>query len=192
MINWASLKTLFLSTILLVPLTGCVWIEGTDDLVKYVAEVQARPSRPIKSLPEFEAYEAFVYEGTALRNPFLAVIKFTVDADDDDDEVVLQVDPGNTPAPDNSRFKDYLESFAIKNLSMVGTISKSAAASWALIVDPNGEIHRVAVGDYMGLDHGKVIKVNAQKIKLIETISNGRGGWITRPRSIELVESKGP
>jgi len=189
MINWASLKALLVSVTLLFSLTGCVWIEDTQDLVKYVAEVQARPSRPIKSLPEFEAYEAFVYEGTSLRNPFLAVVKFV---SEDGDEENLALDPGNTPEPNEERIKDYLESFAIKNLSMVGTISKGVGEEWALIVDPNGEIHRVASGAYMGLDHGSVIKVTAQKIKLIETISNGRGGWITRPRSIELIESKGP
>jgi len=189
MINWASLKALLVSVTLLFSLTGCVWIEDTQDLVKYVAEVQARPSRPIKSLPEFEAYEAFVYEGTSLRNPFLAVVKFV---SEDGDEENLALDPGNTPEPNEERIKDYLESFAIKNLSMVGTISKGVGEEWALIVDPNGEIHRVAAGAYMGLAHGSVIKVTAQKIKLIETISNGRGGWITRPRSIELIESKGP
>jgi type IV pilus assembly protein PilP len=190
MINWASLKAVLISVTLLFSLTGCVWIEGTQDLVKYVAEVQARPSRPIKSLPEFEAYEAFVYEGTSLRNPFLAVVKFV--SEDDDDGETLQVDPGNTPEPNEERIKDYLESYAIKNLSMVGTISKGVGEDWALIVDPNGEIHRVAAGAYMGRDHGSVIKVTANKIKLIETISNGRGGWITRPRNIELIETKGP
>lgn len=190
MINSSSIKALIISVTLLVALPGCVWIEGTDDLVKYVADVQARPSRPIKSLPEFKAYEAFVYEGTTLRNPFVEVVIFV--AEDEDDEFSDKVDPGNTPAPVDTRIKEYLEGFSLKELSMVGTISKGVDGNWALIVDSNTEIHRVAAGDYVGLDHGKVIKVDSNKLKLIETISNGRGGWITRPRSIELSESKEP
>lgn len=189
MIKCSSLKALFVSITLMVSLPGCVWIEGTEDLVRYVAEVQSRPSRPIKSLPEFEAYEAFIYEGTTLRNPFVEVVKFVAE---DDEDFSSEIDPGNTPAPTDARIKEYLEGFSIQELSMVGTISKGVDQNWALIVDSNKEIHRVAAGDYIGLDHGKVIKVDSQKLKLIETISNGRGGWITRPRSIELFESKEP
>ena len=188
MIKNSSHKALLVGISLTLSLSGCVWIDNTDDLVRYVADVQARPSRPLKPLPEFESYEAFVYEGSALRNPFVAIVKYVVE---DDDGISFELDLGNTPAPDEARFKAYLEGFSLNDLTMVGTIRKGKGGQWALIVDANGEIHRVAAGDYVGLDHGQVLKVTAQKIKLIETISNGRGGWITRPRSIEIVESKG-
>jgi type IV pilus assembly protein PilP len=169
---------------------GCVWVENTDDLIQHVVEVQTRPSRPIKSLPDFEAYAAFVYEGTMLRNPFIASVQYLPDSDEQD--LPVKIDLGNTQPPSAERVKSYLESYAIKSFTMVGNIANSAAGDWALIVDQKGEIHRVAVGDYLGLDHGKVVKVDAEEIKLIETISNGRGGWITRPRNIELIETKNP
>ncbi len=171
-------------------LSGCVWVDNVDDIERYVSEVQTRPSRPIKSLPVFEAYEAFVYEGTALRNPFVAVVQFV--PDNDGDNIAEIVDLGNVSAPNNDRRKVYLERFSVKDLVMVGSISKGVKGMWALIVDPKGEIHRVTIDDYMGFDHGKVVIVNATKIKLIEIISNGRGGWITRPRSIELDQPKDP
>ncbi|EPJ45759.1 MAG: hypothetical protein OFPII_24070 [Osedax symbiont Rs1] len=75
---------------------------------------------------------------------------------------------------------------------MVGSIAKGEKGIWALVVDPKGEIHRVAVDDYLGFDHGKVVTVDSEKIKLTEIISNGRGGWITRPRSVELEQPKDP
>ncbi len=184
------IKWLMLSILLSGSMSGCVWINNTDDLMKFVAEVQTRPSRPIKSLPAFEAYEAFVYEGTSLRNPFLAVVQFVPDIEEQD--LQLKVDLGNANEPSTERLKAYLEGFDLKDLVMVGSITKGQDGNWALIVDTNGEIHRVAVGDFMGKDHGQVVNINGQKIKLVETISNGRGGWITRPQSIELTESKDP
>ena len=188
--NKQPIKLLVLSILLSSALSGCVWIDNTDDLMKYVAEVQTRPSRPIKSLPAFKAYETFVYEGTALRNPFLAVVQFIPESDEQEQQ--LKVDLGNASEPNAERLKAYLEGFAIKDLVMVGNITKGKDGNWALIVDTNGEIHRVAVGDFMGQDHGRIVNIDGQKIKLVETISNGRGGWITRPQSIELSESKGP
>ncbi|MEH6445713.1 MAG: pilus assembly protein PilP [Oceanospirillaceae bacterium] len=171
-------------------MTGCVWIEDTGDLMQFVAQVQARPSRPIKSLPAFKAYEAFIYEGTSLRNPFLEVVKFV--PENEDQEFQLKVDLGDTAAPNTQRLKSYLENFAVKDLKMVGNIRKGEEGNWGLIVDTNGEIHRVSIGGFMGLDYGKIVNVDAKKIRLVETISNGRGGWITRPHSIELSETKDP
>ena len=190
MIRASRIKYLIAVALYIGSLSGCVWVEDIADLQQYISQVQGRDSRPIKPLPEFAAYEAFVYEGASLRNPFLELVKYI--PDESDDGVPARIDLGNTPAPNSDRLQEYLESFAIKELTMVGTIAKGVDNIWALIVDSNGEIHRVAAGDYIGLDHGKVLKVDAQKLKLLETISNGRGGWITRPRSIELVESKDP
>jgi type IV pilus assembly protein PilP len=166
--------------------SGCVWVEGTDDLQQFVTQVQTRPSKPIKSLPAFIAYEAFVYEGAAMRNPFVEIVKYIPE----EDEEPLAVDLGNTQAPNNDRLKAYLEKFAIKDLSMVGTITKGSEGFWGLVVDTNGEIHRVSIGDFVGLDHGEVLSVDENQIRLVEIISNGRGGWITRPQRIELVESE--
>ena len=167
--------------------SGCVWVESTDDLVAFVIEVQKRASRPIKLLPAFVAYEAFVYEGASLRNPFVKRIQYVPETIEDQQ---FAVDLGDTPAPDEQRLKTYLEGFAIKDLSMVGNISKGSGGAWALIVDPNGEIHRVSIGDYIGMDYGKVISVDVKKIKLLEVISNGRGGWVVRPQRIAIVELK--
>jgi type IV pilus assembly protein PilP len=185
-----SIKLVVLSILLSSAMSGCVWINSTDDLMQFVAEVQTRPSRPIKSLPAFKAYEAFVYEGTTLRNPFLAVVQFIPEIEEQDQQ--LKIDLGNAGKPDAERLKAYLEEFDIKDLVMVGNITKGKDGNWGLIVDTNGEIHRVAVGDFMGKDHGRVVNIDGQKIRLVETISNGRGGWITRPQSIELTESKDP
>lgn len=189
MMNNVVIKRFALLTLLIVSMSGCVWVEGTEDLKKFVSQIQDRPAKPVKPIPDFRAYEAFVYEGSRLRNPFLPVVQYIPSGTINDKG---SVDLGNTAPPDNDRLKGYLESFDIDDLYMVGNIAKGESNKWALIVDTKGEIHRITKDDYLGLDHGKVVSVSESRINIIETISNGRGGWVTRPRSIELIETKDP
>ncbi len=59
---------------------------------------------------------------------------------------------------------------------------------WGLVRDPEGVIHRVPVGNYIGKNHGKVVKVSDTEIDLSELISDGADGWLVREASIALGE----
>lgn len=168
-------------SVLLLFLQGCIWVEDTADLRAFVAERSSRPVGEIPPLPEFKPYEAFVYEGSSLRNPFRAMVA----------EVELEPEEVSEVYPDVDRIPEYLERYAVDNLAMVGTITSPINADqfFALVRDPEGEVHRVQVGDYLGLDSGQVVSLDERRIELSEIVSNGRGGWMKRPRSITLPES---
>ena len=172
---------LFGMSYLLFSLTGCVWVEDTADLRAFVAESSSRPVGDIEPLPEFKPYEAFVYEGSSLRDPFRIMAP----------EVAHIPGEVTDVFPDLNRIKDYLEQYAVDNLNMVGTITSPLNADqfFALVRDPQGEVHRVVLGDYLGLDHGQIIALDERRIELSEIVSNGRGGWMNRPRTIVLPES---
>lgn len=174
------LRTVFL-VFLMLGIQGCIWIEDTSDLRAFVSERSSRPVGEIPPLPEFKPYEAFVYEGSSLRNPFEAMVLAIAEAP----QVVSDV------YPDPDRIPEYLEQYAVDNLAMVGTITSPINADqfFALVRDPQGEVHRVQVGDYLGLDSGQVVSLDERRIELSEIVSNGRGGWMKRPRSITLPES---
>ncbi|MFC6670219.1 pilus assembly protein PilP [Marinobacterium aestuariivivens] len=162
---------------------GCIWVDDTSDLRMYVQQTQARPPGKIKPLPEFKPYEAFIYQGASLRDPFQPLIELVVEEE--------EAPPPSDLKPDTERPKDYLETFPIDSLSMVGTITSLDGGNlWALLKDPKGEVHRVSNGDHLGLDYGQVEAVSEQGIELVEIIENGRGGWMKRPRSIALPEEE--
>jgi type IV pilus assembly protein PilP len=77
------------------------------------------------------------------------------------------------------------ERFELDTLTMVGTFDKEAS-HWALIRDPDRVVHRVAVGNYMGKNHGKVESIKSSEVTLSEFIADGAGGWIVRPASMAL------
>lgn len=170
-------------------LSGCVdWVGDKQDLVQFVNKTKAAPSGKIKPLPEFKPYHSFVYEGASMREPFVALIPY-VEA-----EEVEGADPKNAAGglqPDIGRQKEYLESFAVEQLKLVGSIyEKDSNTFWALIQDSNSEVHRVATGAFMGLDYGLVVEVAEQRVVLSEIVSNGRGGWMKRSRSLVLSEQE--
>lgn len=171
----------------LLGLQGCIWVEDTQDLATFVTEVQAKPKGTIEPLPTFEPYHSFVYQGASLRDPFIPLVKV------ESTLANFELRSGDGLQPDRDRPRSYLEQFSIDDLFMVGTIGQSAEQAntfWALVLDQNGEIHRVAEGDYMGLDFGRVVAVSEQDISVVEIISDGRGGWMQRPRKIKLTEQE--
>ena len=168
-------------TLVVLFMQGCIWVEDTTDLRAFVADRSSVPVSGIDPLPEFQPYEAFVYEASSLRNPFRVMQSTAIVTSEDLSEVY----------PDPNRINDYLEQFAVDNLSMVGTITSPLEVElmYALVKDPQGEVHRVQMGDYLGLDNGQVVALDERRIELSEIVSNGRGGWMKRPRTIALPES---
>lgn len=164
-------------------LGGCVWIDDVSDLRSFVAQEKQKKTVGVKPLPEFKPYHSFVYEGASMRSPFkplVAIVAFEGDAEAENTS-------GKGIKPDVDREKEYLETFSLDNLAMVGSINMNGDNSrWALIRDKKGEVHRVSAGDYMGLDYGKVVAINSDNVELLEIVTNGRGGWMKRPRSVVM------
>lgn len=157
---------------------GCMWVEDRQDLESYVRAQQARPVGKIEPLPTFKPYESFVYEGSSLRDPFKALVKGGAREEAVQDDGIK---------PDLSRPKDYLEEFSVDELNMVGVITRPGEKElWALIKDPNREVHRVREGDHLGNDFGKIVSIDERNLELVEIISNGRGGWMQRQRTLSL------
>ena len=100
--------------------------------------------------------------------------------------VVLQQETGTPTEPPNTfRAREYLERFNFAELTVVGSMVISDEA-WALITEPNGSVHRVKVGNYLGQNHGRIVSLSDTNVNVVEVVSDGQGGWIERPRSVKV------
>ncbi len=182
MFEYSKGLLLLVATLLL---SGCVdWVDDKRDLVQFVNKTKAAPSGKIKPLPDFKPYHSFVYEGASLREPFAALVPYSEPEEIEDEEP--KAEAGGLQ-PDLERQKEYLESFALEQLEMVGSIfKKDDQAIWALVKDSNAEVHRVGKGSHLGLDFGLVVDIDEQGIVLSEIVTNGRGGWMKRSRNLVL------
>jgi type IV pilus assembly protein PilP len=168
-------------------LTGC---SGGDvsDLNKFIAEVKARPKSAIEPLPEIKVVEPFLFNSEKVRDPFVAAIQNSQD---------LQNLGGNSGIhPDPLHQKEDLEHFPLDALQMVGTLRLNGEL-WGLIKaeevnenpkeKPLGTIHRVKVGNFMGTNFGKIIRIAEDKIELIEIVPDKPGTWREQEQALPLV-----
>ena len=100
------------------------------------------------------------------------------------------VDADATPAfgqPDLARARGPLESVPLGQLEMVGTI-RGRGSVWALIRGPDGSTQPLAIGGYLGRDHGRIASVGETGIEIVELVADGHGGWAQRPARLDLRE----
>ncbi|HFD86367.1 MAG TPA: pilus assembly protein PilP [Gammaproteobacteria bacterium] len=163
--------------VLVMLLAGCA-NQDMGDLRKYVEEVKARPSTPIEPIPQIKQAETYLYVGGNRRNPFVPT--------EDGTEVMVNTD-STGPRPDPNRRKEELESFPLDALKMVGTLDQKNSV-WALVQSPDGTIHRVKSGNYLGQNDGRIVSIEEEKINVTELIPNGSGGYLERQASLALGE----
>ena len=172
----ALLRTLLSTSVSVFVLIGCSEADFSD-LDTFMEEKRSRPGGIIAPIPTFKAYEAFAYSATTLRSPFDRPI---------DIRQLTALSARAALRPDANRPKQYLERFTLDSLFMVGSLKRNGQ-NWTLIKDPEGGIHRVQVGDFLGRDHGRVVEMGTGFIAVIEIVSDGtEDGWVERPRTIEL------
>jgi len=166
-------------------LCACV-SKDTSDLEQWTQEVLARPGGRIEPLPEIKPYEAYTYKSAAegARDPFTPFYQQRKE------EVADVKDTGLTKELEmeiKNRNREELEQFELDSLRMVGTIQNSDE-NWGVIKDPDGAVHRVKVGNYLGRNIGKIVNIFEDKIELREIVQNSQGRWEERPAAIALIE----
>lgn len=171
----------FQNITLLLPLlilSACI-DDGDQDLRQWVGEVKARPATGIEPLPEIRPYEAFIYSAGHLRSPFLSARPEAIG------ELGSLENCSSDVRPDPNRVREELEDYALQSLEMVGSMSQAGTA-WALIKQDSGSIHRVQVGNHLGLNHGQIVNISEQNLQLMEIVPNGQGCWEARPMTLEV------
>lgn len=151
--------------------------EQHEDLQAYVEEVKVRYKGRVAPLPEVKRYETHAYAADDLRDPFVPIFQLETRQE--------TADPGIRP--DMRRKREALEAFSLDSLTLVGQLER-AGQSWALIAAPDGTIHRVQVGNHLGLNYGKIIAIHEDRLELNEIVPDGLGGWLERPARLALSE----
>ena len=160
------------SAAVVLALVGCT--PGKADLEAYVAEVKSKDGPPLEPLPVMQQFETFEYTAYDLRDPF-SVPKQAAEVG------------SSGPRPDPDRRKEYLESFPLDGMDMVGTLGIGTEMV-ALVVDPESVVHRISAGNYLGQNEGRVTAISETRINLTELVADGAGGWIERQATLALDE----
>lgn len=156
-------------------LSGC--IGERSDLELFVTTTKAQHTARIPPLKQTPKFEHFAYQVESMRSPFVPPSRELTEEVIDTTKNCLQ--------PDLKRRKSRLETYALDNLRMRGTLSEGGDI-WALVETSDGNVYRVGIGEYLGLYHGRIAKVTPQFIEIIELIPDGSGCWAERSSNLEL------
>lgn len=159
--------------------SGCT--EPMSELDSYLNRVKQAPPPAIEPLPPMRSFKTHTY--VPMRDPFLSgeVDEMAFGVDDEDANDPLK--------PDLERPRELLESFPLDALDMVGTMGEGEAME-ALIKDPDGVVHRVRTGNWLGQNHGQIRGIYEDSIALEERVQDPTGRWERRSTSVALDDIK--
>jgi len=158
--------------------SGCY--DDTSDLSAHMQQVQATTTSQIDPMPEVHPFNHYDYSAYDLRSPFSLPKPEAIQ------QKIQQM--SGCLSPDPRRRKQPLESFALGDLTMRGTMGDDGVL-WALVEASDFTLHRVSKGSYLGLFDGRITEVSAKSVKLIELAPDGAGCWVERETVIKIAQS---
>lgn len=154
-------------------LTGCSDRIGMAQ--QAMNQIREEPAQPVEPPPKAELVEDFVYSANMLRSPFLPPSLVNVQG---------PTSPIDGVRPDITRVKEPLEQYELSQLIFRGMLISPEGQQYALIQRPDGSVASVKVGDYIGLNDGRIVEITPTQINLIEIVPDSRAGFIERPQSL--------
>ncbi len=94
--------------------------------------------------------------------------------------------PNSAVSAELNRRKEPLEAFPLDSMSMVGSVTKKGVPFALVKVD--SLLYQVKVGEYLGQNYGKIMKITETDISLREIVQDAAGEWIERPTTLQLQE----
>jgi type IV pilus assembly protein PilP len=94
--------------------------------------------------------------------------------------------PNSLLSAELNRRKEPLEAYPLDSMSMVGSVNKQGQPYALLRVD--ALLYQVKVGDYLGQNYGRILRIAETEIALREIVQDAAGEWIERPATLQLQE----
>lgn len=169
------MRKLWLSVFCLL-LVGCG--DDLEDVRAFIDATKASKQPRPEAMPEIPEFRHVAYTARGVRSPFVEPDPQLIE------EVVAERKDCITPEVNRKRHP--LEVFAMDDLNMRGTIGRDDQF-FALVEAAEGNVFRVREGDYLGLHHGRVVAVQADRLDIVELVPEGDGCWAERLNQLELA-----
>ncbi|WP_016956912.1 pilus assembly protein PilP [Catenovulum agarivorans] len=155
--------------------------DDVSDLQAFTEQVKNTTQPSIEPIPQVEKFESFEYSVSGMRSPFV-----------EPEPELIEDKLGQTLdclQPNYRRTKEPLEKFALDNIRMRGTMGGEDKI-YALASASNGSLYRIGIGNYLGLFHGRVVKITPDYIQIEEMVPDGTGCWDIRKAEITILDAE--
>jgi type IV pilus assembly protein PilP len=152
-----------------------------QELSQWMKQVKETTKVSVAKLPEPKKYEPYGYRLRDSLDPF-NIEKISVA------QAKLQARSSNGIRPDMDRRREPLEAFPLDTLTMVGALVQNKQVFGLVKVDKN--LNKVALGNYLGQNFGKITSISETEITLKEIVQDAAGEWTERVSKLQLQEAK--
>lgn len=173
-------RTLWL-LLLIFGVTACTEVEH-EELQQWMAEQRSLTRPQVSPIQEPKKFTPQAYGQESGEEPFSSV-KLTQALRQQSSNAAAN---GGLIAPELIRRKEPLESMALDNMAMVGSLNKNGQLVALLKVD--NLLYQVKLGNYLGQNYGRITKVSETEVVLREIVQDPTGEWIERVATLQLQE----
>ena len=138
------------------------------DLKRFVLNMHKSTQPSVEPLPELAPIPAYTYAASSLPDPFSP-------------ENVFPKPEPDPLEPDPTRLREHLEGFPLDALQLAGIMILEGRLE-LIVVTPDGMIHKVAKGAYLGQNYGRITEIDleARSVGLEEVVKGADGRWQER------------
>ena len=151
---------------------GCSEVDYSD-LDEFIKRSGQGLRGQVDPVAGVKPHKHFTYDAFEISSPFIPR----------QNEMVKNENSGLQP--DMERRRENLENFALESLKMVGSLQQDEKV-FALINSPDGTLHRVSIGNYLGKDFGQIAGISESEITLKEIVQDSVNDWSERISSLML------
>ncbi len=142
-----------------------------DGLRQWMAQSRAAKAPPPAPLPEPRPYVPRDYAGRNSPEPFAQ-------------NKIGDLNRVLAESPESGRRREPLEDYPLENFKMLGSMKKRGETYGIVQVD--NKIHHVKVGQYLGQNYGRVVRISDSEIVLRELVREGVAEWKEKMTSLKL------
>ena len=162
-------------------LSACV-SSSEDDLQQWMANERAQTKPRVTPIAEPKKFEPQAYVVASEVDPFNS-LKLVQALKRDSSQTGANA---SLIATEQIRRKQPLEAYPLDTMAMVGSLTKAGKPTALLKVD--NLLYQVQVGDYLGQNYGRVVKITESAIQLREIVQDSTGDWTEKMTSLDLQE----
>ena len=140
----------------------------------------------VPALPEYPAFVPLDYAGQGRFDPF-------------DPRRATPPSPGAAPgvvggqaaalAGEAARPRGPLEMRPLEEITLVGTLAGAAGVQALVRID--GRLYPVRIGDRLGQNRGRVVRIDERGIELREPVQDSSGAWTERAATLRMQTQEG-
>jgi type IV pilus assembly protein PilP len=158
-------------------LAGCS--DSMGELQAWTEQQRREVKYGMQALPAPARFEPYPYQAQTGPDPFDADKLFAA----------MRLQSAQTSprlAAELRRRREPLEAFGLESMAMAGTLLRQGRP--VALVSVDRMLYQVRLGDYMGQNNGRVVKIEEGRIELREVVQDAAGDWVERTASVQARE----